>query len=164
MNYAIEHLHLLIAQLKKEIAYFANDPKGKPDVDVRKAKIRDIEEVLRKIDETTKKIEKDKYPPVGVMTGRNEFIINSIINYLEICGIEWEREDKFEVKKVGEAAAKEKLPPLNVEQIKQELVKIGNLAKEEIVLFVDELKRLDRGAQEEFLASLRGDVGKGPEE
>ncbi|MHA1438454.1 MAG: hypothetical protein ACTSPD_12840, partial [Promethearchaeota archaeon] len=131
---------------------------------VRKALYLRIPFVLRKIDETTKKIEKDKYPPVGVMTGRDEFIINSVINYLELCGIEWEREDKFEIKKVGEAAAKEKLPPLKVEEIEQELAKIGTLAKEEIVLFIDELKRLDREAQEEFLASLRGDVEKGSEE
>ncbi|MGQ4872927.1 MAG: hypothetical protein ACP6IY_02525 [Promethearchaeia archaeon] len=114
--------------------------------------------VLRKIDETIKKIEKDKYPPVGVMTGREIFIINNLLNYLEECGIEWEREDKFEIKKTGEAAIAKEKPPLNEQQIIEELSKIPNLSKEEIALFTEELKRLDRSAQDEFLASLRGDL------
>ncbi|MHA1249220.1 MAG: LamG-like jellyroll fold domain-containing protein [Candidatus Helarchaeota archaeon] len=125
---------------------------------IKKAIYLRIPYILRKIDETIKKIEKDKYPAVGVMTGRSEFIINSILDFLETCGIEWEREDKFEIKKVGEGAAKEKLPPLNLEQIKAALDEIPDLSEEEKILFIDELKRLDRDAQEEFLKSLRGDI------
>jgi len=131
---------------------------------VKKAIYLRIPFVLRKIDETTKKIEKDKFPAVGVMTGREEFIINSVINFLEMCGIEWEREDKFEIKKVGEAAAKEKLPPMSLNDIKEALESIEGLSQEERHLFVEELKMLDRGAQDEFLASLRGDVSKGPKD
>jgi len=131
---------------------------------VKKALYLRIPFVLRKIDETTKKIEKNKFPAVGVMTGRDEFIINSVINYLELCGIEWEREDKFEIKKVGEGAAKEKLPPLKNEEITKALESIGSLSREEILLFTDELNRLDRVAQDEFIASLRGDIGKGSKE
>ena len=123
---------------------------------IKKAIYLRIPYVLRKIDETVKKIEKDKYPAVGVMTGRTEFIINSIIDYLEECGIEWEREDKFEVKKVGEAAAKEKLPPLSLEEIQVALDNIPDISAEEKSLFVEELKRLDRDAQDEFLKSLGG--------
>lgn len=127
---------------------------------VKKAIYLRIPFVLRKIDETVKKIEKDKFPPVGVMTGRNEFIINSVINYLEECGLEWERKDKFEVKKVGEAAPKEKLAPYKLEEIQAELNKISGLSAEEKTLFVDELKRLDREAQDEFLGSLKGQTQK----
>jgi hypothetical protein len=129
---------------------------------VRKALYLRIPFVLRKIDETVKKIERNRYPAVGVMKGRNEFIIDSVIDYLEMCGIEWEREDKFEIKKVGEAA-KEKLPALSVKDLEQELAQISGLSKEEQALFLDELKRLDRSAQDEFLASLKGEVGQEPE-
>lgn len=128
---------------------------------VRKAIYLSIPFVLRKIDETIKKIEKDKFPPVGVMTGRDEFIINSVVDYLEECGIEWERDDKFEAKKIGEAGgAKEKLPPLSPEQLEAELAKIPDIESDEKMLFMDELKRLDREAQDEFLASLRGEIKK----
>ncbi|MFO8019275.1 MAG: hypothetical protein R6U96_11610 [Promethearchaeia archaeon] len=127
---------------------------------IRKALYLRIPFVLRKIDETIKKIEKDKYPAVGVMTGRQEFIINKAIEHLDECGIQWEREDKFEVKKVGEAGVKEELPPYSEEEIVGELDQIPGLSKEESSLFVEELKRLDRDAQDEFLASLRGDIGE----
>ena len=127
---------------------------------IRKALYLRIPFVLRKIDETIKKIEKDKYPAVGVMAGRQEFIINKAIEYLDECGIQWEREDKFEIKKVGEAGVKEELPPFSEEEIKEQLNQISGLSKEEASLFVEELKRLDREAQEEFLASLRGDLGE----
>ncbi|MGV9172370.1 MAG: hypothetical protein ACOC35_07375, partial [Promethearchaeia archaeon] len=125
---------------------------------IKKAIYLRIPFVLRKIDETIDKIEKDKYPAVGVMTGRDDYIINNVISSLEEIGIEWEREDKFEVTKVGEAAAKEEMAPLSLEEIKQELTSIPGLAEEEKSLFVEELKRLDREAQDEFLASLRGDI------
>jgi hypothetical protein len=124
---------------------------------IRKALYLRIPFVLRKIDETVKKIEKDKYPAVGVMTGRDEFIINSIIDNLEECGIEWEREDKFEIKKVGETGVKEELPPLTVDEIEVELEQITEISAEEKMLFKEELKQLDRDAQEEFLKSLRGE-------
>jgi len=125
---------------------------------IRKAIYLRIPFVLRKIDETIKKIEKDKYPAVGVMTGREEFIINRVLLLLDEIGIEWERKEKFAVKKAGEVEIKEKLEPLSLEEIQQALAQIPELSKEEIVLFTEELKRLNRDAQNEFIASLRGDI------
>ena len=46
------------------------------------------------------KIKKDKYPPVGVMTGRREFVVNTVIEQLAAVGIKWEK-----AKKLAEAEA-----------------------------------------------------------
>lgn len=126
---------------------------------VKKALYLRIPFVLRKIDESIKKIEKDKFPAVGVMTGRNEFIINRIMDSLEDCDIEWEREGKIEVKKVAEAG-KEAGPALTGEELKLELDNIPDLSADEKMLFLEELKRLNREAQEEFLKSLKSEISK----
>ncbi|MHA1799061.1 MAG: hypothetical protein ACTSVY_11505, partial [Candidatus Helarchaeota archaeon] len=121
----------------------------------KKALALRIPYVLRKIDETIDKISKDKFPQVGVMRGREEFIINLVIEYLDMCGIEWETTEKYEIESTRAEEEEEGLPPLTHEELTVELNKIESLTPDERMLFIDELKQLDRKAQIEFLKSLK---------
>lgn len=112
--------------------------------------------VLRMIDETIDKITSDKFPTVGVMTGRNDEIINRVIDSLTECGIEWDIEDKVEADagKEKEGDEFEGQPPLTKEQLIVELNKIPTITPDERELFIEELIQLKRKEQMEFLKSL----------
>jgi hypothetical protein len=131
---------------------------------VRKALLLRIPFVLRMIDESIEKISKDKFPTVGVMLGRNEYVINKVIDFLDDCGIEWSVSDKIEHTAVGEedggesgSDSTESKGPMSLDEITVELNKISTLTPDEREMFIDELKRLDRKGQDEFLKSLRED-------
>jgi len=134
---------------------------------VRKALLLRIPFVLRMIDESIEKISKDKFPTVGVMLGRNEYVINKVIDFLDECGIEWSVSDKIESTAAGEEdegesggkETTENKGPMNLDEITVELNKISTLTPDEREMFIDELKRLDRKGQDEFLKSLREDSG-----
>ncbi|MHA1732163.1 MAG: hypothetical protein ACTSU5_09470 [Promethearchaeota archaeon] len=119
--------------------------------------------VLRMIDETVEKIKKDKFPPVGVMTGRREYVVNRIIDELSLIGVKWEMAKKSVEEGEGEAAGTEKeLPPMGVNDINKRLDEIPGLSTEEKMLFVEELARMGRKEQEEFLESLMPESAKKP--
>jgi len=122
---------------------------------IRKALQLRIPFVLRMIDESIDKIEKDKFPSVGVMMGRSEYVINLVIEYLDLCGIEWETSEKYEVESTKSEESEGEQPPMNLNELKAELEKMENLTPDERLLFIDELRQLDRKAQIEFLKSLR---------
>ncbi|GAB4310633.1 MAG: hypothetical protein Kow0069_10920 [Promethearchaeota archaeon] len=125
--------------------------------------LRRIPYVLRMIDETVEKIKRDKYPPVGVMTGRREFVVNTVIEQLAGVGIKWEMAKKLieeEEEEEGIGEEEEVGAPLSVDEINERLDKIKGLTAEEKMLFSDELRRLDRKEQEEFLESLKEDTTK----
>ena len=117
--------------------------------------------VLRMIDESIEQIKNDKMPPVGVMTGRSEFVIKQVLEYLDQAGIVWSISDKFEESEgrdededaEGQAGPSGK--PYTHEELVALLAKIESLTADERALFIEELKRMDRKAQEEFLQSLR---------
>lgn len=115
--------------------------------------------VLRMIDDSIEMIEKDKFPPVGVMQGRAEYVIDKVIEALEMCGIEWEISDKIEAKsdEEGEGEEEERSvgKPMSHDEIVAALNKIETLNPDERALFIDELKRMDRKAQDEFIQSLK---------
>ncbi|MHA1297827.1 MAG: hypothetical protein ACTSO9_00110 [Candidatus Helarchaeota archaeon] len=113
--------------------------------------------VLRMIDETIDKINKDKFPEIGVMLGRSEFVINMVIEYLDMCGIEWEIKDKIEMEESEEEEEGERLPPLTHDELVVELNKIQSLTPDERMLFLEELRELSRKEQIEFLKSLEED-------
>jgi hypothetical protein len=117
--------------------------------------------VLRMIDESIEKIKDDKFPPVGVMTGRSEFIINCVIDYLDEAGIVWSISDKFEEGDDGDIDEEEGEvktgKALSHEEIVASLGKIESLSADERALFIEELKRMDRKAQDEFIESLKED-------
>jgi hypothetical protein len=126
---------------------------------IKKALQLRIPYVLRMIDESIEKITKDKFPTVGIMLGRRDFIINKVIDYLDLCGIEWEISDKVESDDMddeemddGDASSG---APLTTDEITVSLNKLKNLSPDERLLFIDELKRLDRKEQDEFLESLK---------
>jgi hypothetical protein len=122
---------------------------------IRKALQLRIPFVLRMIDESIDKIEKDKFPSVGVMMGRSEYVINLVIEYLDLCGIEWETTEKYEVESTKSEESDSNQPPMSLNELTAELSKMENLTPDERLLFIDELKQLDRKAQVEFLKSLR---------
>jgi len=117
--------------------------------------------VLRMIDESIEQIKNDKMPPVGVMTGRSEFVIRQVLEYLDQAGIVWSISDKFEESEgrdedeETEGETKSSGKPYTHEELVALLAKIESLTADERALFIEELKRMDRKAQEEFLQSLR---------
>ncbi len=122
--------------------------------------------VLRMIDELIDKISKDKFPSVGVMLGRNEFVINKVIDYLDECGIEWSVSDKIEKLKAWKKAKKLKVEKqaenrrllMTQEEIVKALNDIKSLTADEREMFIDEIKRLDRKQQDEFLKTLQDEA------
>jgi hypothetical protein len=119
---------------------------------VKKAWKLRIPFVLRMIDESIEMITVDKFPAPGVMLGRAEFVINKVIEYLEECGIEWEIEGKVEeepeaVKQIG--------APMARDELTAELNKIEGITPDDRMLFIEELIRMDRESQDEFIKSLR---------
>jgi hypothetical protein len=133
---------------------------------IKKALQLRIPFVLRMIDETIEKITQDKFPSVGVMLGRREFVINKVIDYLDMVGIEWAIQDKFEEEELGEEGEDEEkgevggaggAAPMDVKELTIELNKIESLSPDDRELFLDELKRLNRKEQEDFLQGLRTD-------
>ncbi|MHA1732852.1 MAG: hypothetical protein ACTSU5_12980 [Promethearchaeota archaeon] len=110
--------------------------------------------VLRMIDESIKKINDNKYPSVGVMKSRREFVMGSVVDRLDEVGIEWDVTEKFSIEDI-KAGGDEAKPPMNEEEIRAELEKMVSLTEDERALFVEELKRLKRKEQEEFLDSIR---------
>ena len=133
---------------------------------IRKALQLRIPFILRMIDESIDKISKDKFPTVGIMLGRREFVINKVIDYLDICGIEWAIDDKIESADVegadegeeGGSGSGSSGAPMTMQEITVALNKLEHLTPDERALFIDELKRLDRKGQEEFLQSLKEDT------
>ncbi len=117
--------------------------------------------VLRMIDESIEQIKNDKMPPVGVMTGRTEFVIKQVLEYLDQAGIVWSISDKFEESEgrdedeESEGETKSSGKPYSHEELVALLAKIESITADERALFIEELKRMDRKAQEEFLQSLR---------
>jgi hypothetical protein len=134
-------------------------------VGVRKALQLRIPYILRMIDESIDKISKDKFPTVGIMLGRKEFVINKVIDYLDLCGIEWAIDDKIEGTDTdggdegeeGGSGSGSSGAPMSMDEITVALNKLEHLTPDERALFIDELKRLDRKGQEEFLQSLKDD-------
>jgi len=134
---------------------------------LRKALQLRIPYVLRMIDESIDKITADKFPSVGVMLGRREFVINKVIDYLDEVGIEWEISDKFQEEELGdegeegeeEDTSKEGSAPMDLKELTLELNRMAHLGPDDRELFLDELKRLNRKEQEEFLKSLREESG-----
>jgi len=122
---------------------------------IRKAAQLRIPLVLRLIDETISKIQADKYPPeTGVLAGRNEFMVNTLLDRLEQVGIEWEKAEKYTVEETKGVEEKAQ-PPMSLQEINAALDTIPELTVEEKAIFADELKRLARKEQEEFIASLK---------
>jgi xanthosine utilization system XapX-like protein len=117
--------------------------------------------VLRLIAETIDKIQKDKYPAeTGVLPGRNEFIVNTLLDRLDQVGIQWEKGEKYQVEETAaKAGAEKELPPMNLQEINAALDSISELTVEEKAIFADELKRLGRKEQDEFIASLKHEGG-----
>ena len=122
--------------------------------------------VLRMIDELIDKISKDKFPSVGVMLGRNEFVINKVIDYLDECGIEWSVSDKIEKAEGveegeeaegGEAGGEQKAP-MTQEEIVKALNDIKSLTADEREMFIDEIKRLIGNNKMKFLKTLQDEA------
>ncbi|GAB4310606.1 MAG: hypothetical protein Kow0069_10880 [Promethearchaeota archaeon] len=122
---------------------------------VRKGLQMRIPFVLRMIDESIKKISEDKYPAVGVMKARREFIVESVVSRLDEVGIKWDVTERFSIEDLKAKDEEEVRGPMTEEELRTELEKIVSLTPEERTLFLDELKRLKRREQEEFLDSIR---------
>ncbi|MBD3354251.1 MAG: hypothetical protein GF364_22405 [Candidatus Lokiarchaeota archaeon] len=124
---------------------------------VRRALRLRIPFVLRMIDESINKISDDKFPTVGVMRNRNQYIVDLVVSYLEDVGIEWETTEKYSMEEITRDDEMDGLPPLTDEELQAELEKITSLSMDERMLFLGELKELSRKSQIDFLKSLEED-------
>jgi hypothetical protein len=121
---------------------------------------RRIPYVLRMIDESIEQIKNDKFPVVGVMTGRTEFVIKQVLQYLDDAGIVWSISNKYEEMEEKDMdddsePGSPALKPYSHEEIVALLAQIESLSADQRALFIGELKRMDRKEQDEFIEALK---------
>jgi hypothetical protein len=111
--------------------------------------------LLRIINDTIDKIRKDS--ALIVLPSREETLSATLANYLDRAGISLEHdEDDSAMDRGGnENEPMRDLPPLNLAEIKVALDAILGLTVVEKVIFADDLQRLGRKEQEEFIDLLR---------
>ncbi|NHI92292.1 MAG: hypothetical protein EAX96_07290 [Candidatus Lokiarchaeota archaeon] len=114
--------------------------------------------ILRMIENTDKKINRNRKTHAGVMKSREQQIVELAEIELKMFGIKME---PLSAKKLPPPISKKlkkeedfKLPALTDEQIKQELEKIKDISIEERQLFTKEIKGLSPKDQREFLIGL----------
>ncbi len=121
-------------------------------------KVLRVPYILRMIENTNKKITRNRKTHAGLMKSREQLVVESAEIELKIFGIKLE---PISAKKLPPPITKlkkeedlYKFPPMTDEQIKMELDKIPDLSAEEKMLFSKEIKDLAPKDQREFLVGL----------